>query len=124
MGVRIPSVAPITTMSNQTYLPWQIEECIEILTLRAKETGASHNAVMLAKNPNWVTAPLAWQACHSWHAVEIIRELQADLQELLIEHKRVKAKWHEDYELLDDVCRHNEALRAENAALIEEIKCR
>lgn len=109
-------------MSTQPYLIWQIEECIDILTALAKKTGNDHNAIMLARNPNWVDAPLAWQATNSWHAVEIIRELQGALAELTTEHKRVKAKWREDYELLDDVCRQAHMLEAEIAALKEELK--
>ena len=69
-----------------SYMDWQIEECIEILEERAKETGDALNAIMSARCAKegtvWQGAPLAYQATNSWHAIEIIRQLQTEIAEL------------------------------------------
>lgn len=68
------------------YMTWQIEECISLLTAQAKELGDRHNATMATqralKGEIWKGAPDAYKASTPWHAVEIIRELQAKIKTL------------------------------------------
>ena len=63
---------------------WDIEECIDILKWNAHQTGDDHNAMMVQRYQNegkeWPGAPNAYRATNSWHAVEIIRKLQAQLR--------------------------------------------
>jgi hypothetical protein len=68
------------------FLDWEVEECIDILTDRAKETGDTHNAMMVAQYERagkvWKGAPNAWQSSNSWYAVLIIRKLQKETESL------------------------------------------
>lgn len=69
-----------------TYNEYDIEECIDLLTWKAKEIGEAHNLGMAAYRERegrvWQGAPNAYRATNSWHAVEIIRQLQAELKKL------------------------------------------
>ena len=53
-----------------TYSDWEIKECIENLTTKAKEYGDAHNAIMEVQCERagmvWEGAPNAWKSSNSW----------------------------------------------------------
>lgn len=58
----------------------EIEQTIDLLYLKALETGEAHSEhlIMAGRGP----APHAHRATNSYHAIEIIRQLQAQIQAL------------------------------------------
>jgi mevalonate pyrophosphate decarboxylase len=65
---------------REPYMEWQIEECIECLERSARKIGDTHSQIMEAKGRG--STPFAYQSTNSWHAIEIIRELQAEIERL------------------------------------------
>lgn len=58
-------------------MDWEIEETIELLLERAVETGEMHSQAHHARTGNF--APFAHRATTSYHAIDAIRLLQAQL---------------------------------------------
>lgn len=58
-------------------LDWEVEETIELLLEHAVEIGEMHSQMMIAAGRG--PTPRAHRACTQYHAIEIIRRLQADL---------------------------------------------
>lgn len=61
-------------------LGWEINETIDCLLDRAVEIGEQHSQAMIAAGRG--PAPYAHRACTSYHAIEIIRLLQKELEDL------------------------------------------
>jgi len=61
-------------------MPSEIESTIDELLDRAVEVGEQHSQAMIARGRG--PAPYAHRACTSYHAIEIIRLLQKELEDL------------------------------------------
>lgn len=64
----------------------EIEECVQFLSAKAEELGRAHNQLMASKGR--VLSPNAFKASYAWKAVQIIRQLQAEVEELKIKKNR------------------------------------
>ena len=60
------------------YSNWEIESTKDELEARAREIGEAHSQNMIAAGRG--PAPNAYKACTSWHAIEIIEQLQLALK--------------------------------------------
>lgn len=64
----------------EPYSEWEIEECIDCLEHSARDVGDTHSAIMVQAGRG--PTPNAYRATNSWHAIEIIRSLQAQILKL------------------------------------------
>lgn len=65
--------------SELLYTNWEIESTKDQLEWRAREIGEQISQGNIARGRG--PAPYAYQACTSWHAIEIIEQLQLALEE-------------------------------------------
>lgn len=71
------------------YTNWEIESTKDELESRAREIGEAHSQNMIAAGRG--PTPRAFQACTSWHAIEIIEQLQLALKHAEDELQKFKA---------------------------------